>query len=74
MSNTNITSTEGFEIEQSNEGQNVTSSTTNERATPVRMSYRMNPDGTRVSISRPLLPTSRQSPRLNSLRRVRKFV
>ncbi|CAF2075561.1 unnamed protein product [Rotaria magnacalcarata] len=60
-----------LEIDQSHEEQNVTSSTTNERTTttPVRMSYRLNPDGTRVTISRPLLPTSRQSPLVTSLRR-----
>jgi hypothetical protein len=34
----------------------------------------MNPDGTRVSISRPPLPTTRQSPLKSSLRRVRKSI
>ncbi|CAF2651683.1 unnamed protein product [Rotaria sp. Silwood2] len=57
-----------FEIDRTNEEQNVTSSTTNER-TPARISFRMNPDGTRVSISRPALPTNRQSPFFSSLRR-----
>ncbi len=38
----------------------------NEKPTPSRISFRMNPDGTRVSISRPPLPTN------PSLRRVRK--
>jgi len=31
----------------------------------------MNPDGTRVSISRPPLPTNHQSPLVNALRRVK---
>lgn len=39
--------------------------------TPSRISFRLNPDGTRVSISRPALPTNAQSPPLHSLRRVR---
>jgi hypothetical protein len=38
----------------------------NEKPTPSRISFRMNPDGTRVSISRPPLPTN------PSLRRVKK--
>ncbi|CAF5031868.1 unnamed protein product, partial [Rotaria sp. Silwood1] len=34
-----------------------------------RITYRMNPDGTRVSISRPPLPTNRQSSCFSSLHR-----
>jgi hypothetical protein len=51
-----------------NENPRASSSTT-----PSRISFRLNPDGTRVSISRPPLPTNPQSPLLSSLRRVRKF-
>ncbi|CAF3607953.1 unnamed protein product [Rotaria sp. Silwood1] len=57
-----------FEQDRTNGEQNVSSSTTNER-TPARITYRMNPDGTRVSISRPPLPTNRQSSCFSSLRR-----
>ncbi|CAF0893860.1 unnamed protein product [Rotaria sordida] len=57
-----------IEIDRLNEERNVTSSTTNER-TPARISYRTNPDGTQVRISRPPLPTNRQSPFFSSLRR-----
>lgn len=46
---------------------------TTNRRTPARVTFRMNPDGTRVSISRPALPTNAQSPLVNSLRRVRTF-
>ncbi len=57
-----------------NDTQPLISSATNEKTTttttPVRISYRMNPDGSRVSISRPPLPINHQSP-LTSLRRVR---
>jgi hypothetical protein len=56
------------EINQLNGAAPVTSSTITER-TLSRMSYRMNPDGTRVSISRPPLPTTPQSPLISSLRR-----
>jgi len=61
------TRTNGLENEnnRSNEIQDDTSSTTNERTTPSRISYRMNPDGTRVSISKPPLPTNPQSPLIN---------
>ncbi len=61
-----------IEIDRSNETQRVSSSTTNDKTTPSRISFRMNPDGTRVSISRPPLTTNRQSPLINALRRVRK--
>jgi len=54
-----------------NDTQPLISSTTNEKIiTPARISYRTNPDGSRVSISRPPLPINHQSP-LISLRRVR---
>ena len=44
-----------------NDTQSLISSATNEKEiTPTRISYRMNPDGTRVSISRPPLPTNHQ--------------
>jgi hypothetical protein len=48
-------------------------STTSEKSTittPARITYRTNPDGSRVSISRPPLQTNRPSS-LTSLRRVR---
>ena len=60
------------EINSSNRASCVTSSTTNAR-TPSRMSFRMNPDGSRVRVSRPPLPTNHQSPLANALRRVRNF-
>ncbi len=51
--------------------QPLISSTTNEKpTTPVRVSYRTNPDGSRVSISRPPLSTNHRSS-LISLRRVK---
>lgn len=56
-----------------NDTQPLISSTTNEKTititttTPARVSYRNNPDGSRVSISRPAISTNHQSP----LRRVR---
>jgi hypothetical protein len=54
-----------------NDTQPLISSTTNEKViTPARISYRTNPDGSRISISRPPLPINHQSP-LISLRRVR---
>jgi hypothetical protein len=49
---------------RTNENPGASSSTT-----PSRISFRLNPDGTRVSISRPPLPTNPQSPLLSSLRR-----
>lgn len=58
-------------LSRSNENSHVTSSTTNKKSTPSRVSFRLNPDGTRVSISRPALPTNHQSPLVKSLRRVR---
>jgi hypothetical protein len=62
-----------IEINQLNEIQHVSSSTTTNKTTPSRISFRMNPDGTRVSISRPPLPTNHQSPLVNALRRVKKL-
>jgi type IV secretory pathway ATPase VirB11/archaellum biosynthesis ATPase len=54
-----------------NDTQPLISSTTNEKiTTPARISYLTNPDGSRISISRPPLSTNHQSP-LTSLRRVR---
>lgn len=41
-----------------------------EKTTPVRVSYRMNPDGSRVSISRPGVTSTHASP-MAALRRVR---
>lgn len=53
-----------------NETQPLISSTTGDRpTTPARISYRRNPDGSLVSISRPVLTGSHQSP-IRSLRRV----
>ncbi|UJR26744.1 hypothetical protein I4U23_008059 [Adineta vaga] len=47
-------------------------STTNEKSTitPARISYRTNPDGSRVSISRPALPSAHQQSPLISTRRI----
>lgn len=55
-----------------NDSQPLIASSTNEKTTitPSRVSYRTNPDGTRVSISRPALPINHPSP-LASTRRVR---
>jgi len=53
-----------------NDSQPVPSSTITERMTPSRISYRMNPDGTRVSISRPSPAPGHRSP-LISLQRAR---
>jgi hypothetical protein len=54
--------------------QPLISSTTSEKpTTPARISYRTNPDGSRVSISRPPLPTNHRSP-LISLRRVKIYL
>jgi len=44
------------------------------RATPSRIQIRTNPDGTRVSISRPLLQPNQESPLTTSLRRVCKLL
>jgi hypothetical protein len=70
---TNENSNTEIEIHRLNETQHITSTTINDKPTPSRISYRTNPDGTRVSISRPPLPTNRQSPLLSSLRRVSKL-
>ena len=51
--------------------ENNENSCENSSTTPSRISFRLNPDGSRVSISRPPLPTNLQSPLSNSLRRVR---
>ncbi|CAF0967638.1 unnamed protein product [Adineta steineri] len=53
-----------------NDTQTVIPTITNEKTTitPARLSFRTNPDGSRVSISRPPLPTNHQSP-LRSFRR-----
>ncbi|CAF1288080.1 unnamed protein product [Adineta steineri] len=48
---------------------NITSVTPKETITPSRLSFRLNPDGSRVGISRPPLPTNRQSPSISFLRR-----
>jgi hypothetical protein len=64
-----------IEIHQStdqDETQHFIPSTTRDRTTPVRISFRLNPDGSRVSLSRPPLPTDHRSPLANSLRRVRR--
>lgn len=53
-----------------NDSQPVSSSIMTERTTPSRISYRMNPDGTRVSISRLSPAPGHRSP-LISLQRVR---
>ena len=55
-----------------NNSQPLIPSSTNEKTTvtPSRVSYRTNPDGTRVSISRPALPINHSSS-LSSTRRVR---
>jgi hypothetical protein len=55
---------------EQSESQHVPASTCIDKTTPVRVSYRMNPDGSRVSISRPPLNSSYPSP-LISLNRVR---
>lgn len=55
---------------EQNESQPVLPSISVDKTTPVRISYRTNPDGSRVGISRPLLISSHPSP-LISLNRVR---
>jgi hypothetical protein len=52
------------------EPEQINPSTNNDKTTPVRISYRMNPDGSRVSISRPPLTPSHPSP-LRTINRVR---
>ncbi|CAF0872499.1 unnamed protein product, partial [Adineta steineri] len=66
---TNENSNTEIEINLSNETQNITSVTPKETITPSRLSFRLNPDGSRVGISRPPLPTNRQSPSISFLRR-----
>jgi hypothetical protein len=48
----------------------VSNATTTDRSTPTRISFRLNPDGTRVSVSRPSLQINAQSPAVDLLRRV----
>ena len=55
---------------EQNESQPVLPSISVDKTTPVRISYRTNPDGSRVGISRPTLTSSHPSP-LISLSRVR---
>ncbi|CAF1328237.1 unnamed protein product, partial [Adineta ricciae] len=58
------------DMDRSNNNASIVSTTTKDKGTPSRLSVRFNPDGSRVKISKPPLPTNRQSSSsINFLRR-----